>query len=293
MLQNSVVLIDHKTFPESDYVLIDSEHSSKSSFSKLSDELLKGNQPPEENPSINYTINSPTSPKSLHKHSHKKAKILQNPIKNFFLKNSLSINESFQEPIIDSRFFNIGDLSAIEYKSNLQTNSPENTNLNNSFVTEHDMGLFMVEEKEVGVMALKEAFVRFLNKNLVMIKDNINQINNVLVDNLTIMWNVLRICNEKSEAQKCLVRYVIYVFKENLIRNEGFVPNFNGVMGLKEKCEGFKGSEIAGLGLGTYGIRMDLDLVKSSLREEAICFLFKVKNFEEKQKLMNILMSTQ
>jgi len=154
MLQNSVVLIDHQTFPESDYILIDSEHSSKSSFSKISDELLKVNPPPEENPSLNYTINSPTSPKSFHKHSHNKAKIIQNPTKNFKFKNSLSINESFQDPIIDSRLFNIGDLSAIEYKSNLQTTSPENTNLNNSFVTEHDMGLFMVEgsllEKEVG-----------------------------------------------------------------------------------------------------------------------------------------------
>ena len=298
MIQNSLVLVDQKAFPESDFVLIDSENSCKSSFSKLSDELkpVPVPVPIEETPSINYTINSPTSPKSLQKYSQKKPKLNKKVKNTFKMKTSLSINESFQDPIVDSRFFNIGDISAIECKSNLLSNSPENTNANNSFITGDEVGLFGGEGVvDSGVFALKESFLGFLVRSLEGIKKDISTINSVLVDNLTIIWNVFRACSEKNEVQKCLIRYMMYLFKENLLRNDAFIQILQKfqVGSLKDRCEGFRGLEIAGLGLGAYGIRMELDLVKSSLREEAICFLFKVKNFEEKQNLMNILMSTQ
>ena len=295
MIQNSLVLVDHKALAESDFILIDSEHSSKSSFSKLSDDLRPAPAPIEETPSINYTINSPTSPNSQPKYSKKKSKLPKKGKKTFKFKTSLSINESFQDPIIDSRF-NIADISAIECKSNLLSNSPENTNANNSFVNGEDMGLFATEGvMESGVITLKESILGFLVRSLDGIKRDISKINSILVDNLTIIWNVLRTCTEKNDIQKCLIRYMMHLFKENLLKNDGFVRILHifQVGSLKERCEGLKGSEIAGLGLGAYGIKMELDLVKSSLREEAICFLFRVKNFEEKQNLMNVLMNTQ
>ena len=203
------------------------------------------------------------------------------------MKTSLSINESFQDPFHDSKL-SIVDVSAIEYKL---TNSP--TNVNNSFMIENDI-LFNGEcfqlEKENMIMSLKTAFLGFLNSNMKELIESLGHINSILIDNLNIICKVLTFCNEKSDVQKSLVRYIMYLLKVNCLRNEGFLIILPGMALMKEKCEGIKGM-LETVGLGIYGVGLDLDLVKASLREEAICFMFRVKNFEEKQSLMNILMN--
>lgn len=305
MNQNSEVAFEQKSIYDSEFILIDSEASCKSSYSKLSEEIVSSNNHPpqnplEDSPSINYTINSPLSIKSLEKNPLKTAKILKKkPGKKIVWKTSLSLAESYQDPVIDSRIFNIVDLSAIEGKSNFKSNSPDNTNVNNSFMTnDHDFGIFMIDgplqvyDKEEAIANLKEVLFTFLKKCKNFLKQN-QKLHGILMDNINIILNVLKTCSEKIEPQKCMIRYVMFLLKENLSKNEEFtniLPKTE-VEFVKEKCEIVKGLEF-GACFGNYGIKLDLDLLRSSFREEAISFLFRVKNFEEKQNLMNVLMNT-
>lgn len=303
MNQTSEVLIEQKSLYDSEYILIDSEASCKSSYSKISDELVAINnpapiQPNEDSHSINYTINSPLSLKSLPKKAIKPSKLLKKKqTKAVLFKASLSLAESFQDPVIDSHIFNLGDISAIEGKSIIVSNSPENTNLNNSFLTEQDFAMFSLDvpnfDKEQAMLNLKEFLAVFLNKCIEFVKEKEGKSNGILLDNLIIIRNIIKMCSEKSEVQKFLSKYVIALLKENLSKNEEFVSffPFNEIEYAKQLCDYVKNVEINGFG-GNYVARFDVDLIKASFREEAISFLFRVKNFEEKQNLMNILMNT-
>lgn len=304
MNQTSEVLMEQKSLYDSEYILIDSDVSCKSSYSKISDEILPINnpvaiQPPEDSHSINYTINSPLSLKSLTKNAIKPSKLLKKKqTKAVLFKASLSLAESFQDPVIDSHIFNVGDISAIEGKSIVVSNSPENTNFNNSFITEQgDFAMFSLDgpnfDKEQASLNLKEFLAVFLNKSIMFVKEKEGKSHGVLLDNLIIIRNIIKTCNEKSEVQRFLSKYVIALLKENLSKNEEFASffPFNEIEYAKQMCDYVKSVEINGL-VGNYVAKFDVDLLKASFREEAISFLFRVKNFEEKQNLMNILMNT-
>lgn len=279
---------------ELDYIIIDSIDTDNENDQTSSKKSFPNN---EDTNSINYTINTPESPKSpniepndlnsknkennLIKLSKKNKKMKNHQI--LKIKTNLSMNSSFADcSDLSKNFFQ--DLSAIENRSIVTSISHNSINLLENSIMDEIIILSENCDYENKTKILNE-IVNDLNHFILNMKKN-----KLIEDNFRIIINIIKGCNFQSEAHKYLLKYALFILKENLIKNESFHKEIKSLISVNfkelcKKCEVFTSNF-----LKIQDLHGELDLAHSSLREEAINYLFKIKNFEEKQSLMNILM---